>query len=126
MSLVAKVEQLYAEAGDGLLNAVKHLAGELEKIGGGGVDVAKLEAEIKSAFEAKTSELFTSLQQQVSKELAAIAGGVGDLHSRIAKLEHPVPQLPPVDPPPANAGSTGAGQVQEQQPAGAAQGAAST
>jgi len=116
MSLVAKVEQLYAEAGDGLLNALKHVAGEVEKIGGGGVDVAKLEAEIKTAFEAKTSEMLASLHDQVAKEMAAIAGGVGDLQVRIAALEHQVPQLP--QEPPVN---TGSGQSQEHQPADPAQ-----
>jgi len=95
MSLVAKVEQLVAETGDGLLNAVKHLAEHLEHIGAGGVDVSKLEAEIKATFEAKTERLFASLEEKVNTGMAALASGVQDMLARIAALEHAAAAAPP-------------------------------
>jgi hypothetical protein len=117
MSLIDKIDELFASSGDAAQAGLKHLAGEIDQLKAGaagaaqaaGLDPAKIEADIKAAVDGKLAELVKAAEgafaSQVTQFLAAAKAGVdgkvaeleADVTAALAKL-HPQPAGPAVQP----------------------------
>lgn len=103
MSLVAKIEQLFAESGDAALHGLKAIAAEVEKLTGGGLTAADLEAKIKAEVASVVNPFLLQLQQAFEGRVKELEDGLATVAAATQQI---ATSLPPVAAPSAGTGPT--------------------